>query len=109
MPWVMGVLNVLVSAVLTVVWLWIPIALFFTGVGGIFALGAGIFALAAWFFLQRGVNHLERVRSEAVYGEQNLVPAARRTRRTGFPGWLHQQWAHSVTSQGFGGRPRTIW
>lgn len=100
MPWVMGVLNVLVSAVLTVVWLWIPIALFFTGVGGIFALGSGIFALAAWFFLQRGVNHLERVRSEAVYGEQNLVPAARRTRRTGFPGWLHQQWL-ILTSQGF--------
>lgn len=100
MPWAMGVLNVLVSAVLTVVWLWIPLALFFTGLGGIFALGAGIFALAAWFFLQRGVNHLERVRSEAIYGEQNLVPAARRTRRTGFPGWLHQQWL-ILTSQGF--------
>ena len=92
MPWAMGVLNVLVSAVLTVVWLWIPIALFFTGLGGIFALGAGIFALAGWFFLQRGVNHLERIRSEAVYGEQILIAAPRRTRRTGFPGWLHQQW-----------------
>ncbi|SMY10768.1 sensor histidine kinase [Brevibacterium jeotgali] len=100
LPWAMGMLNVLVSAVLTVVWLWFPIVLFVTGLGGIFALGAGIFALAAWFFLQRGVNHLERVRSEAVYGEQNLVPAARRTRRTGFPGWLHQQWL-ILTSQGF--------
>lgn len=100
LPWAMGTLNVLFSAVLTVVWLWIPVGLFFTGLGGLLALGTGIFALAAWFFLQRGVNHLERVRSEAVYGEQLLVPAPRRTRRTGFPGWLHQQWL-ILASQGF--------
>jgi len=100
LPWVMGTLNVLVSAVLAVVWLWIPAALFFTGLGGLFALGAGVLALAAWFLLQRGVNHLERVRSEAVYGERILVPVARRTRRTGFPGWLHQQWL-IVAGQGF--------
>ena len=100
LPRAMGVLNVLFSAVLTVVWLWIPVGLFISGLGGLLALGAGLFALAAWFFLQRGVNHLERVRSEAVYGEANLVPAPRRTRRTGFPGWLHQQWL-ILTSQGF--------
>ncbi|GAA4511759.1 sensor histidine kinase [Brevibacterium yomogidense] len=100
MPWFMGIVNVLFSAVLTVTWIWIPLGLFVSGVGGIFALGAGIFFLVVWYYLQRGVNHVERIRSEAVYGEQILVPQYRRTLRDGFVGWLHQQWL-IISSQGF--------
>lgn len=100
MPWAMGILNVLFSAVLAVGWLWIPISLFVSGIAGIFALGFGILFLVAWFLLQRGINHLERLRSEAVYGEQIRVPQTRTTLRTGFPGWLHQQWL-ILSSQSF--------
>ncbi|WP_019158606.1 sensor histidine kinase [Brevibacterium senegalense] len=92
MPWAMGILNVLFSAVLAVVWLWIPVGLFVSGVAGVFALGFGIIFLLVWFLLQRGINHLERLRSEAVYGERIRVPQTRTTLRTGFGGWLHQQW-----------------
>jgi signal transduction histidine kinase len=92
MPWLMGVLNVTLSAVIGTFFLWIPTVLFFVGLGGLFALGSGIFALLVWFFLQRGVNHVERLRAEAVYGERILVPRYRRTLRSGFGGWLHQQW-----------------
>src|SRR5690606_20119492 len=69
-------------------------------VAGIFALGFGVVFLLLWFLLQRGINHLERLRSEAVYGEQIRVPQTRTTLRTGFPGWLHQQWL-IVTSAAF--------
>src|SRR5690625_2496456 len=51
MPWFMGIVNVLFSAVLTVTWIWIPLGLFVSGVGGIFALGAGIFFLVVWYYL----------------------------------------------------------
>lgn len=100
MPWFMGIVNVLFSAVLTVTWIWIPIGLFVSGVGGLFALGAGIFFWFVWYYLQRGINHLERIRSEAVYGEQILVPQYRKTLRDGFVGWIHQQWL-ILSSQGF--------
>ena len=115
MPWAMGILNVLFSAVLAVVWLWIPVSLFVSGVAGVFALGFGIIFLLVWFLLQRGINHLERLRSEAVYGERIRVPQTRTTLRTGFVGWLHQQWliltsaafwrstAHSLVKTMYGG------
>ncbi|WP_051298202.1 sensor histidine kinase [Brevibacterium album] len=92
MPWLMGIFNVTVSALVGVFLLWIPTLLFFSGVAGLFALGSGVLALIVWFFVMRAIHHVERLRSEAVYGEHILVPRWRRTLRTGFPGWLHQQW-----------------
>ncbi|WAL39331.1 histidine kinase [Brevibacterium sp. BRM-1] len=114
-PGPMGFANVTASAVLCVVWLWVPVALFATGIGGLFALGAGLIALAAWFFLQRAINAGERVRAEAVYGLGLPVPRPRRSARDGFPGFLEDQWfvlasapfwrgtAHHLLKQLYGG------
>src|SRR5699024_5349104 len=38
---IIGVANLVASAVLAVIWAWIPLGLLFTGIGGIFALGLG--------------------------------------------------------------------
>lgn len=110
-----GFANVLTSAVLCVIWLWIPISLFFTGVAGIFALGGGLIALAIWFFLQRGINEVERVRSESVYALGIPAPRTKRSTRPGAAGFFENQWfvlispdfwkgaAHHVLKQLFGG------
>lgn len=91
-PGLLGAANVLVSGLLGVFWLWIPVVMFFTGIGGLLALGSGLLALAVWFFLQRGLNHLERVRAEAIYADRIPVPQTRRSTRGGAGGWFENQW-----------------
>lgn len=99
-PGFLGVANVIVSAVIGVMWLWLPISIFFVGVGGIFAAGAGIICLFLWFLLQRGINHVERLRAEAIYADGIPEPAAPRSERTGFAGFIDTQW-QILRSSGF--------
>src|SRR5699024_6566319 len=61
---IIGVANLVASAVLAVIWAWIPLGLLFTGIGGIFALGLGVLALVVWVLVQQGANIVERYRSE---------------------------------------------
>lgn len=91
-PGFLGVANVIVSAVIGVMWLWLPISILFVGIGGIFAAGAGIICLFLWFLLQRGINHVERLRAEAVYADGIPAPTPPVSRRTGFAGFLETQW-----------------
>ena len=114
-PGFFGFLNVVLSAVLCLVWLWIPLTLLIVGISGLFALGAGIIALIAWFFLQRGINAVERYRSEAIYRDGIPMPVYRRTDEGGFSGFVRNQWfvlgsgafwrgfAHHTLKQLFGG------
>src|SRR5699024_10774480 len=53
---IIGVANLVASAVLAVIWAWIPLGLLFTGIGGIFALGLGVLALVVWVLVQQGAN-----------------------------------------------------
>lgn len=84
--------SLLVGGAIAVVWFWIPLALLVIGISSIpsvigFALSAVVF-----IYLMRGVDYLERVRSEAVFGLGIGVPPRRMSRYTGFQGWAHQLW-----------------
>ncbi|WP_349826952.1 sensor histidine kinase [Brevibacterium litoralis] len=99
-PGLPGVVNVVLSGVLGLFWLWIPLGLFVFGIGGLLALGSGIILLLAWFAVQRVVNHLERLRAEAIYGEGLLVPVEKPVSKTGAAGFLQRQW-NAFTSAAF--------
>jgi hypothetical protein len=74
------------------VWFWIPLTILIIGVSSIpsgigFALSAVVF-----IYLVRGVEHVERLRSEAVFGLRIAVPPRRTSPYTGLQRWLHQLW-----------------
>jgi signal transduction histidine kinase len=84
--------SMITGAALATVWFWIPLAIFVLGVTSIPS-GVG-FALAAvvFIYLMRGVDWVERVRSEAVFGLAIPVPSRRMSHYTGFQRWAHQLW-----------------
>jgi signal transduction histidine kinase len=62
---------------------------------GVSSIPSGIgFALSAvvFIYLMRGVEHVERLRSEAVFGLGIGVPPRRISPYAGFQRWLHQLW-----------------
>ena len=84
--------SLLTGAAIAAVWFWIPLTVLIIGVSSIPS-GIG-FALCAvvFIYLMRGVEHVERVRSEAVFGLGIGVPPRRVSPYTGFQRWLHQLW-----------------
>lgn len=92
---IIGVANLVLSAVLAVIWAWIPLGLLFTGLGGIFALGLGVLALLVWVLVQQGANIAERFRAELIYEDKIPVPKIESsTREPGFGRFLHNRWLH---------------
>lgn len=89
---VVSTASMLVGGAVGIVWFWIPLAILIIGISSIPS-GLG-FALAAvvFVYLMRGVDRVERVRSEAVFGMGIAVPYRRLTQYRGFQGWLHQLW-----------------
>jgi len=80
------------SEAVATVWFWIPLAILIVGISSIpsgigFALSAVVF-----IYLMRGVEHVERLRSEAVFGLGIGVPPRRLSPYAGFQRWLHQLW-----------------
>lgn len=91
--------SMVTGAALATFWFWIPLAIF---VAGVTSIPSGIgFALAAvvFIYLMRGVNWVERVRSEAVFGLAIPVPGRRLSHYTGFQRWLHQLWLDVSTAR----------
>ena len=90
---IIGVANLVLSAVLAVIWAWIPLGLLFTGIGGIFALGLGVLALLVWVLVQQGANNAERYRAELIYSDKIPVPKIESSNRDpGFGRFLHNRW-----------------
>src|SRR5699024_3841612 len=56
--------------------------------------------LVPWLLAMQAAVRIERRRAVAVHGISVIVPARRRSRRTGFPGWLHDLWLE-VSSAAF--------
>lgn len=84
--------SMITGACLAVVWFWIPLALIVIAVSSIFSV-VGFLAVGLVFvYLMRGVERVERLRSEAVFGMQIPVPPRPRSGYTGFQRWAHQQW-----------------
>src|SRR5438309_8476902 len=84
--------SLLTGAAIATVWFWIPLTILIIGVSSIpsvigFALSAVVF-----IYLMRGVEHVERVRSEAVFGLGISVPPRRISPYEGFQRWLRQLW-----------------
>ena len=84
--------SLLTGAAIATVWFWIPLTLLIIGISSIpsvvgFALSAVVFV-----YLMRGVEHVERLRSEAVFGLGIAVPPRRLSPYAGFQRWAHQLW-----------------
>ena len=83
----------MLSAILAVIWAWIPLGLLFTGIGGIFALGLGVLALLVWVLVQQGANNAERYRAELIYSDKIPVPKIESSNREpGIGRFLHNRW-----------------
>ncbi|MEO3761336.1 histidine kinase [Mycobacterium sp. B14F4] len=84
--------SMIVGAAIALAWFWVPLTILIIGVSSIPS-GIG-FAVAAvvFVYLMRGVDWVERVRSEAVFGMGIPVPPRRLSHYTGFLRWLHQLW-----------------
>ena len=90
---IIGVANLVLSAVLGLIWAWIPLGLLFTGIGGIFALGLGVLALLVWVLVQQGANNAERYRAELIYSDKIPVPKIESSNREpGIGRFLHNRW-----------------
>jgi signal transduction histidine kinase len=84
--------SLLTGAAIATVWFWIPLTILIIGVSSIpsgigFALSVVVFV-----YLMRGVEHVERVRSEAVFRLRIGVPPRRISPYSGIQRWLHQLW-----------------
>lgn len=91
-PGLIGVVNVLFSGVLGLVWLWFEVAVVSLGLSTALTGGVGLVLLLLWLMMQRGINVVERRRSEAIYQLGYEFPPRVRSTRTGFVGWLDTNW-----------------
>lgn len=84
--------SLIVGATLAIVWLWVPITIAIVGFASIPSLVGSMLAVVVFVYLMRGVEWLERVRSEAVFGMNLQVPPRKGSPYNGFRRWLHQMW-----------------
>lgn len=92
-----GAASVLLSGFLGITWLWISVSMVASGLGALAAAGAGVLVLIPWILAMRVAAAFERRRAQAVHGLAVVVPARRRSRRTGLAGWLHELWLDVIS------------
>lgn len=84
--------SMITGAAIAAVWFWIPLAILISAVSSIPSV-VGFLAFGVVFiYLMRGVEWVERVRSEAVFGFDIAVPPRRMSQHRGVQGWAHQLW-----------------
>ncbi|MGH3676039.1 MAG: sensor histidine kinase [Mycobacterium sp.] len=84
--------SMITGAAVATVWFWIPLTILIIGVSSIPSGIGFVLAGVVFIYLMRGVEWLERIRSEAVFGMGIPVPQRAISRYTGFQKWLHQLW-----------------
>lgn len=84
--------SMITGAAVAVVWLWIPLTILVVGISSIPSVIGFAIAVVVFVYLMRGVEWLERIRSEAVFGMGIGVPPRNISPYTGFQRWLHQLW-----------------
>ncbi|MGE2736666.1 histidine kinase [Mycolicibacterium vaccae] len=84
--------SLLVGGAVGSVWFWIPLAILILGMSSIPSVIGFFLAAVVFVYLVRGIDHVERVRSEAVFAMGLGAPAHRRSPHPGFQGWAHQLW-----------------
>ena len=80
------------GAAVAVVWFWIPLAILIIAISSIPSVIGFVLAGVVFVYLMRGVEWLERMRSEAVFGFGIAVPPRRVSHYQGFQRWAHQLW-----------------
>lgn len=84
--------SMMTGAAIGVVWFWIPLTLLIVAVSSIPSVIGFLLAGVVFVYLMRGVERVERVRSEAVFGLGIPVPLRKISHYTGFQRWAHQLW-----------------
>lgn len=84
--------SMITGAALATVWFWVPLSIMVIGVSSIPSVIGFLLAAVVFIYLMRGVERVERVRSEAVFGMQITVPSRLLSGYTGFQRWAHQLW-----------------
>ncbi|GAB09399.1 putative two-component system sensor kinase [Gordonia araii NBRC 100433] len=93
--WQIGVVptaSMLTTAAIATVWFWIPLGILIIAVSSIPSVVGFLLAGIVFIYLMRGVEWVERLRSEAVFGMGIGVPPRRMSQYSGFQGWAHQLW-----------------
>ncbi|MGV0811538.1 sensor histidine kinase [Mycolicibacterium boenickei] len=84
--------SMITGAAVALVWFWIPLTISVIGFSSIPSVIGFLLAGVVFIYLMRGVERVERVRSEAVFGLGIGIPPRRLSPHTGFQGWAHQLW-----------------
>lgn len=84
--------SLITGAAIGLVWFWLPVTLLVVGVSSIPSVIGFVLASVVFVYLMRGVEWVERLRSEAVFGMGIGVPPRPITGYGGFQGWSHQLW-----------------
>jgi signal transduction histidine kinase len=84
--------SMITGAAIALVWFWIPLSILIIGISSIPSGVGFVLAAVVFIYLMRGVEWVERMRSEAVFGLGIGVPPWRMSPFTGFQRWLHQLW-----------------
>jgi signal transduction histidine kinase len=84
--------SMITGAAIALVWFWIPLSILVIGISSIPSGIGFVLAAVVFIYLMRGVEWVERMRSEAVFGLGIPVPARRISHYSGFQKWLHQLW-----------------
>lgn len=92
--------SMVTGGALGVFWFWIPLTILIIGISSIPSVVGFLVAAVVFVYLMRGVERVERLRSEAVFGFGIPVPPRRRSPYDGFQRWAHQQWL-DVSSASF--------
>ena len=95
--------SLIAGAAVGVVWFWFPLTVLIVGISSIPSVIGFLLAGVVFVYLMRGVEWVERLRSEVVFGLGIGTPPRRISEFSGFQGWLHRLWLD--ISSGRSGRP----
>ncbi len=84
--------SMITGAAIGVLWFWIPLTLLVVAVSSIPSVIGFLLAGVVFIYLMRGVEWVERMRSEAVFGLGIPVPYRKLSHYSGFQRWAHQLW-----------------
>ncbi|MGV0745594.1 sensor histidine kinase [Mycolicibacterium sp. XJ870] len=84
--------SMVTGAAVALVWFWIPLSIMVIGFSSIPSVIGFVLAAVVFVYLIRGVESVERARSEAVFGLGIGVPPRRMSPYAGFQRWAHQLW-----------------
>jgi signal transduction histidine kinase len=84
--------SMITGAAIGLIWFWFPLSILIVGLSSIPSVIGFLLAGVVFIYLMRGVEWVERLRSEAVFGLGIGIPPRPISQYSGFQGWSHQLW-----------------